>query len=131
MGTHKKEKKDKTFEVIPNPALKNALCPLPEKYRNLEEAPKKKSIPYQVSVWKNSVRIATELVLHNHAFKDRFPKPKNKKEEKEMMQSNHVFYTSHMGKFYNYKRVHPKIEGYSLHRSGCVQIWKDPDIKAN
>ncbi len=131
MGTHKKEKKDKTFEVIPNPALGNALCPLPEKYKKIEEHSKKKTIPYQVSVWKNSVRIATELVLHNHAFKDRFPKPKTKKEERESMTSNHVFYTSHMTDFYNYKRVYPKIEGYSLDPKGCVQIWKDPKIEVN
>lgn len=120
MSTHM----NKEGEIITNPALTHALCPVSEKWRQSDKYKKGNLIPHEVSVWKNAVRIATEIVLHKHAFNDRFPEQKNGAKPARTMGNDIFNYTSYTEKFYDYKPVQAQVEGHNLDKEGCVKLWK-------
>lgn len=108
----KKRKRDGTQ----NPSVHKALCPPanPEgQYWN-----KGKPSTMENDVWKNTVRIATEAVLHPTRFKER------------TKQVNGFFYTSYLAKeqdkyfMKNMRREYPDVEGRRV-QDGCLEVWKE------
>ncbi len=104
----------------PNPPLHHALCPpikLNEPFWNAREAPS-----MEANIWKNTMRIATEVVLHPTQFKKR------------TAEVDGFFYTSDMASlkdskrkpfFRNMDRVYPSIEGKKVSSGDCVEVWKE------
>lgn len=66
---------------------------------------------YEVNIWNNAVRIATETVL--------FPK-QFKKRTKEI---DHYYYTSGMSNFLGMKREFASIEGRKVSKNACIELW--------
>jgi len=65
-------------------------------------------------IWKNSVRIATEAVLHPTKFKKR------------TAEVDGFFYTSNIGEFYGMKQQkNLTIEGHLIDNNKCLEIWKE------
>lgn len=105
----------------PNPPLHHALCPpikLNEPFWNANEAPS-----MEANIWKNTMRIATEAVLHPKQFKKR------------TAEVDGFFYTSDMAHlkdnkkvkpfFRNMDRAYPTIEGKKVSSGNCVEVWKE------
>jgi hypothetical protein len=95
-----------------NNTLHHALCPAQDENKPFWRG---KSAPrFESDLWKNSVRIATEAILHPTKFNKRTADIKG------------YFYTSGMGKFYNMKQQKGlKIDGNPIDRSRCLEIWKE------
>ncbi len=97
---------------IKNNTLHQALCPPQNQnapYWNGKQASK-----FETDLWKNSVRIATEAILHPEQFKKRTAK------------IDGYFYTSGRGKFYNMKQQHDVLlDGNPLDKNKCLEIWKE------
>lgn len=106
---------------IPNKPLHHALCPPIEKgkpFWKSDQAPVMES-----DIWKNTLRIATEAVLHPEQFKKRTEAVDG------------YFYTSGMAHlkddkkrspyFRKMKREFPTIEGKQLSDGNCVEVWKE------
>jgi hypothetical protein len=95
-----------------NNPLHHGLCPPQQTnkpYWNGKSASK-----YESDLWKNSVRIATEAVLHPTQFKKR------------TAAIDGYFYTSGMGQFYDMKKQkNVQIEGRAINDSQCLEIWKE------
>ncbi len=95
-----------------NNPLHHGLCPPQQTnkpYWNGKSASK-----YESDLWKNSVRIATEAVLHPTQFKKR------------TAAIDGYFYTSGMGQFYDMKKQkNVQIEGRAIDKSNCLEIWKE------
>ncbi len=105
----------------PNEPLHQALCPPIQKNKPFwksQQAPAMES-----DIWKNTVRIATEAVLHPIQFKKR------------TAQIDGFFYTSDLAHlktsekvkpfFRKMNREYPSIEGKELSDGKCVEVWKE------
>ena len=96
-----------------NPAMKMAICPPREGVPSKIDG--KKPTAQELSVWKHTVRIATEAVLFPKAFKKRTDSIKDI-----------YFYTSNMGKFYNMKmQKNRTIAGKPIEQTKCLELWKE------
>ncbi len=106
----------KQIAGVKNNTLHHALCP-PQKentpFWNGKVAPK-----YETDLWKNSVRIATEAILHPNKF--------DKRTSDINVKNGNFFYTSGMGKFFNMKqRKDYTVDGNPLDKSRCLEIWTE------
>ena len=95
-----------------NGSLKMALCPPSGKGNSWQGFPPGDS---EREIWDDALRIAIETVLFPN---DKFTKRTNNVQD--------LHYTSGLDKFYNFKKVFPSIEGRSISRNSCVQVWRDP-----
>lgn len=95
-----------------NPPLGMAMCPPRDSKQKLWHG--NKPSPVELQVWNQAVQIATEAVLFPSTFKSRTKKLDQR-----------YFYTSGVGKFYRMQKVSAQIEGRSLNKSKCIEIWHD------
>ncbi|WP_415061603.1 hypothetical protein [Bdellovibrio sp.] len=100
-----------TINGKPNNSLRQALCPPADKSKAFwtGNAPP----PFELDIWENTLRIATEAVL--------FPKKFNSRTQ----QIKQFHYTSGMPGFYGMKQVFPWIEDRKVSKNACVQVWDD------
>lgn len=102
-----------------NGSLRQALCP-PSKagtrYWTGNLVPQ-----FELDIWQNTLRIATEAVLFPMQFKARTNELKKD-----------TFYSSGEKSFYDMKKANPpSIEGRKISRDSCIQIWRDTEPKKN
>lgn len=103
-----------------NGPLLQALCPPSNEgdgYYGGKQIPQ-----YEKDIWRNSLRIATELVMFQQSFK-------NKTHELEAR----YYYTSGVGWFHGMKQVYPTIMGRQLDDHRCMEVWQDlhRDVQCN
>lgn len=110
-----KNKKTKKKVLVPNPALKQTLCPPVEEYKKIKQG-KQKYMSYNLNAWQNAVRIATEAVLNKRKFDERTSE----------VPDSITYFTSYRKEFHGFEQGYPEIEGNSLDEDGCVQVWHDP-----
>ena len=102
------QKKDANNQV--NGPLLMAMCPPQKKggkFWKSDAAPRDEH-----DIWKNTVRIATEAILFPNRFKNR------------TIKVYQYYYTSGLGKFYNFSQSFPSIEGRKVARNSCVEVWE-------
>ncbi len=106
---------------LPNRPLHHALCPPIEKGKPFWKSGQASGM--ESDIWKNTIRIATEAVLHPVGFKKR------------TAAVNGFFYTSDMAHlkddmkrkpfFRNMDREFPSVEGKPISDGKCVEVWKE------
>ena len=106
---------------LPNGPLHHALCPPIEKGKPFWKSGQASGM--ESDIWKNTIRIATEAVLHPVGFKKRTEAV------------NGFFYTSDMAHlkddkkrkpfFRKMDREFPSIEGRQISDGKCVEVWKE------
>ncbi len=101
----------RTIDSKPNGALLHALCPPSDKTKAFwtGAAPPK----FEQDIWDNTLRIATEAVLHPKKFSNRTKQVKQ------------YHYTSGLDGFFGMKQVFPFIEDHKVSKNACVQVWDD------
>ncbi len=95
-----------------NPSREMALCPPRSPTQKLKSG--RKPSAQELSIWKHTVRIATDAVLFPEAFK---------KKTKDL--DDIYNYTSGMGKFYDMKLQDRSIAGRKISKTKCVELWKE------
>ncbi len=100
----------------PNAPLHHGLCPPQQENKPYWNG--KKAAKYESDVWKNSVRIATEAILHPKQFNRR------------TASVDGYFYTSGMGSFLGMSQMTGvSIEGRPLSSNKCLELWKEKTSK--
>jgi len=99
-----------------NGPLHQSLCP--PKTINAPFWKDNEANSYDIKVWDDAVKIATDVILNTENFK---------KETSEL--ENIFFYTSNMKSYGEkgiYKQVYPKIDnGRSVNNTKCIELWKE------
>ncbi len=117
------DKKTNKMVKAPNGPLHQGLCPPREKGKPFYRS--SQATQYENDIWTNAMRIATEAVLYPKQFSKRTDDVSDMHYTSDLAKLKNTENLPHGARFINKMRqVHPVIEGRTIDRDKCLEIWK-------